>query len=132
MLAKSNADYGGDVRRVVDTVRASAYFQSIPAMIRAIEHLLDAGASVPQVLRTKDRIQNPLDSGYRDVLMNLECPNTDGLVVELQVSCGGVAVSEGRCLAFAFSTIAPWPPPVISCTWRRSSPSSMRPTRYVR
>lgn len=86
VLAKSTADYDGDVRRVVDTVRSSAYFSSIPAMIRAVDKLLGAGACVPQVLRTKDRIQKPLPSGYRDVLINLECPNTDGLVVELQVA----------------------------------------------
>ena len=37
------------------------------------------------MIRTKDRITHPLDSGYRDVLMNVVVPSTDGLVVELQL-----------------------------------------------
>mmetsp|Transcript_106950 Transcript_106950/g.310498 ORF Transcript_106950/g.310498 Transcript_106950/m.310498 type:complete len:635 (-) Transcript_106950:232-2136(-) len=86
--AKADTDYEGDVARVVDTVRASIIFRDLAGLTKGASILLagDGASEVPlQVIRTKDRITHPLDSGYRDVLMNVVVPSTDGLVVELQL-----------------------------------------------
>ena len=83
--AKADADYGGDVTKVIDTVRGSGMFHSIVGYTKAVEMLSEGGPNRPKTLRTKDRITTPLPNGYRDVLMNVTVPDTDGLVCELQL-----------------------------------------------
>jgi hypothetical protein len=60
-------------------------FHSIVDYTKAVEVLSVGGPDKPKILRTKDKITNPLENGYRDVLMNIEVPDTEGLVCELQL-----------------------------------------------
>lgn len=64
---------------IKDLVRASI-------VVRSEEEVADAIAAVREtldVVRVKDRFAKPLDTGYRDVLMNVRLP--DGLMAELQI-----------------------------------------------
>ena len=65
---KAEADYLGDVTKVVDTVRASGIMRSIDDFASAVEALLADDPDSPTVVRTKDRVTIPLDSGYRGAL----------------------------------------------------------------
>ena len=64
-------------------IRSSAVFHSLPQINAAVMALMDPNGDV-QVVRIKDRISYPLDSGYRDVLLNLKVVGYD-LVMELQL-----------------------------------------------
>ena len=83
--AKADADYGGDVTKVIDTVRGSGMFHSIVGYTKAVQMLSEGGEGKPRVLRAKDKVTTPLPNGYRDVLLNLTVPDTEGLVCELQL-----------------------------------------------
>ena len=86
LRAKADLDYGGDVRKVCDSVRGAFVFHSIAAFTAALGLLSRGRGIFPQfvVLRVKDRVRTPLKNGYRDVLVNVIVPNTN-LVVELQL-----------------------------------------------
>ena len=64
-------------------IRSSAVFHSLPQINAAVMALMNPNGDV-QVVRIKDRISYPLDSGYRDVLLNLKVVGYD-LVMELQL-----------------------------------------------
>ena len=76
-------DYKGDCLQVVDIVRSSAVFHSLVELNSAVEALMKSDSGVC-VVRVKDRINNFLDSGYRDVLLNLTITGYD-FVMELQL-----------------------------------------------
>ena len=83
---KAEKDYGGDVRKVVDVVRGTIEFLTIASFIQGIEILIAGGIDVPEVLRAKDRLSPTTHiNGLRDALLNLIVPDTDSLVVELQL-----------------------------------------------
>ena len=69
-------------------VRGSIIFRDLAGLTKGASILLagfdDAEAPL-QVIRTKDRVSNPLASGYRDVLVNVVVSDTEGLVAELQL-----------------------------------------------
>ena len=71
-------------------MRGSIVFDDLEGLTKSASILL-AGSDAKsleaplQVIRTKDRISNPLASGYRDLLMNVVVPDTQGLVAELQL-----------------------------------------------
>ena len=69
-------------------VRGSIIFRDLAGLTKGASILLagfdDAEAPL-QTIRTKDRISNPLASGYRGVLMNMVVSGTEGLVTELQL-----------------------------------------------
>ena len=67
------------------SVRGSIIFHDLAGLTKGVRVLLGDGASEAplKAIRTKDRISSPVGSGYRDVLMNVAVPNTDGLVAEL-------------------------------------------------
>ena len=72
------------VTKVVDTVRASGIMRSIDDFASAVEALLAGDPDSPTTIRLKDRVTTPLDSGYRDVLLNVTVPGCL-LVCELQL-----------------------------------------------
>ena len=95
MREKAAKDYAGDFRRILDVVRASGIFHSIIKFMRGIEGVHDDDRL--EIVRIKDRVTNPLDNGYRDVLLNVKMAGFD-LVVELQlhVSLGRAAGGGGH------------------------------------
>ena len=59
-------------------------FHSLRELNAAVQALLNPDGAGIQVVRVKDRINEPLDSGYRDVLLNLKVAGSD-MVMELQL-----------------------------------------------
>ena len=90
--AKADSDYGGDVTKVVDTIRGSSILKDLEGFVNAVSELLGEGggagaaeeAEAPLMIRVKDRVTNPLDTGYMDVLINLIVPGCP-VVCELQL-----------------------------------------------
>lgn len=76
---KAIADYGGDLSSVWDVVRGTIAVDSIsdvPRVVRSIRQHFD-------VVRDRDRFDNPMPTGYRDRLINVRLPS--GLIGEIQV-----------------------------------------------
>ena len=96
ITAKSNADYNGNVKKVVDVVRGTIEFPSLDGFVQGLTILVQGGEEVPEVLRAKDRLSPTTHiNGLRDSLLNLVVPGTDGLVVELQLHFEALhAISE--------------------------------------
>jgi hypothetical protein len=69
-MEKIEGDYGGDHAKLVDVVRASAIFTTFMQLALFVEVLLEEGCTLI-VVRAKDRFNAPLDSGYRDMLLNV-------------------------------------------------------------
>jgi hypothetical protein len=82
-MEKIEGDYGGDHTKLVDVVRASAIFTSFRQLGFFAEALLEEGCTLI-VVRAKDRFNAPLDSGYRDMLLNVKLEGTEH-VGELQL-----------------------------------------------
>ena len=80
--------------RVVDVVRATGVFDDLASCGRALAQLLALGRSGDLLIRrAKDRINRPVEnSGYRDVLMNVEIA---GFVGELQLSLARLLEVKG-------------------------------------
>ena len=91
---KARDDYDDDVARVVDVVRATGVFDDLASCGRALAQLLALGRSGDLLIRrAKDRINRPVEnSGYRDVLMNVEIA---GFVGELQLSLARLLEVKG-------------------------------------
>lgn len=78
ILEKTKKDYRGNVKKVVDVVRASALFSyptDLTAFVKKIATQDKNGAGMV-VLRVKDRFNSPLKGGYRDVLLNVRVSGT--------------------------------------------------------
>jgi len=76
-------DFAGDVSQLTDIVRASLVFKDIDNLYSFLNELgSDNNKSGLEVVSIKDRVLNPLDSGYRDVLLKI---NFGGHVCELQL-----------------------------------------------
>jgi len=83
VLEKTRSDYKGNFLQVIDIVRASAVFHTLVDFNRAVL-ALQASGGVATIVRSKDRVFKPLDSGYRDVLLNITVQGCD-MVIELQL-----------------------------------------------
>ena len=82
-IEKIEKDYNGDPRKLVDVVRASAIFTTFVQLTLFVGVLLEKGCRLI-VVRAKDRFNKPLDSGYRDMLLNVKLTGSDH-VGELQL-----------------------------------------------
>jgi hypothetical protein len=76
---KIEAEYHGDASRIFDLCRSTIEYESIGDLY----HGLDSIAHELHVIRLKDRFAHPLESGYRDILMNVRM--TNGHVCEIQL-----------------------------------------------
>lgn len=91
----------------VDIVRSSAVFNSLIDYSDALDALKQPGGSV-KIVRTKDRVTNPLPSGYRDVLLNVTVEGCD-LVMELQLHLKEIiAVKEEAHRIYDFLRTLGW------------------------
>jgi len=91
-VQKVKDEYGGDYGKLLDLERATGLFDQPGDMLECLQRVMLArlddpiSSSVPLcVLRCKDRLNNPLASGYRDLLLNL-CDAKSGFVMELQLN----------------------------------------------
>ena len=80
---KVRQDYGGDYSRLVDLERGAGVFGDVGAAKALLAALRDPGDLL--LRRFKDRVSQPLPSGFRDLLASVEDPDS-GLVGELQVT----------------------------------------------
>ncbi|MBI1207425.1 MAG: hypothetical protein GC191_09060 [Azospirillum sp.] len=70
---KVASDYGGDWSQLRDVVRCSIAVDSHDDVKSALDALKRGGINLAQ--QPKDRFNQPLPVGYRDLLMNIEFPN---------------------------------------------------------
>jgi len=79
---KIDQDYSGDANGVLDVVRGSIIFDSLEDLYRAVEKVHGSA----KIVRIKDHMTNPTESGYRDLKFNIELINDDGepYIAELQ------------------------------------------------
>jgi len=84
-LEKINSDYLNpetkipEVSRLVDIAGSKIVYDKVKDLYFALEKF----SKEYKILKIKDRIQAPLDSGYRDILMNIEMRN--GHIVEFRL-----------------------------------------------
>lgn len=77
-------DFAGDASQLVDITRSSLVYDSLPQLYRALDHIRGRA----DIVGIKDRIMNPMASGYRDILLKVRMPN--GHVSEMQLHLGPV------------------------------------------
>ncbi len=77
-LEKIASDYGGDVSKLLDIAGSKVVYKTLDELYKALEKFFNEF----EILKFKDRILNPLSTGYRDILMNIKMKN--GHIVELR------------------------------------------------
>ncbi|WP_396454083.1 ADP-ribosyltransferase [Actinomadura sp.] len=83
-LDKIIGDYGGDASRLNDLLGARIQFRSVEGLYQALGSIHRiAGEHGVQITSVKDRMQNPVPSGYRDVQLTIRMPN--GHIGELRL-----------------------------------------------
>ncbi len=78
-LEKIIGEYGGDASKVLDIAGSKVKFERVDNLYDA----LDAFQKKYKILKFKDRIQTPLPTGYRDIIVNIEMSN--GHIVEFKL-----------------------------------------------
>lgn len=74
------ASYGGDASQLKDLVRSRVVYGSLDEAYAAVKTV----AEKFEIVGYKDRFIGPMDSGFRDILMNVKLPN--GHIGELRLS----------------------------------------------
>ena len=77
-LEKIDSDYLGDASKLVDIAGAKIVYNNVRDLYKALEQIQNDF----EVVKIKDRIQNPTPTGLRDILMNVRMKN--GHIVELR------------------------------------------------
>jgi glycerol-3-phosphate cytidylyltransferase-like family protein len=85
---KIDDDYDGDCSRLLDMERSMGLFHACDDFDECISEL--QSSKVVRLVRAKDRLNAPLESGYRDILLNVQDVQT-GFVAELQLSFHKIA-----------------------------------------
>jgi len=117
-VQKVEQDYGGDYSKLLDLERATGLFEQAEDMLQCLQTLMgeDRGQNehkhsmttdllppvaplVLRVLRCKDRLNSPLSSGYRDILLNVYDVKS-GFVVELQLNFVKIAQIKSQSHRF--------------------------------
>ena len=78
-LQKINSDYFGDASKLVDIAGSKVVYETIDDLYKALKNF----DYEFEILKIKDRIQKPIISGYRDILMNIKMKN--GHIVEFRL-----------------------------------------------
>jgi hypothetical protein len=71
-LQKINADYKGDASRITDITRGRIVYETLDDLYSGLKTLHEEGV----IAYFKDRFLKPADSGYSDILTNVELSNT--------------------------------------------------------
>ncbi|WP_285693324.1 ADP-ribosyltransferase [Actinomadura sp. NBRC 104412] len=83
-LDKIMGDYGGDASRLNDLLGAKIQFDTVADLYRALDGLRSVAARHGiEIVSFKDRMLNPVPSGYRDVQLTVRMPN--GHIGELRL-----------------------------------------------
>lgn len=86
---KAREDYGGDVTKIRDVLRASFIGDSVVKTRNAAADFITAHRD--SVIRIKDRFTNP-SLGYRDILVNYRTPS--GLIAEVQFGSKSILAAK--------------------------------------
>lgn len=89
---KADADYGGDLSKVGDIVRATVAVDSMDDIDDVMSKLRESGLKLAR--KPTDRFQNPTEVGYRDIMMNVVYPN--GHIGELQLHLKSIAQAKAK------------------------------------
>lgn len=89
-VEKVDSEFGGDWSRLLDGARASVAVDSVGEVRKVITMMRRAGLKPARA--PKDRLNNPLSSGYRDVLINVTTPS--GMIGEVQVHLKPMLVAK--------------------------------------
>ncbi len=79
---KVNADYQGDWSKLTDMVRGSIAVDTVEELYNVVDKLTRE-YNVSLAGMPKDRMTQPLPTGYRDIMLHLKMPN--GIAAELQL-----------------------------------------------
>lgn len=80
-MEKAHHDYDGDLGQLRDIARATVAVDSVDDIGKTMGYLRSKGMQI--VGQPKDRMANPTEEGYRDLLFNVRMPN--GVISEVQV-----------------------------------------------
>jgi len=80
-VEKARDDYNGDLGQLRDIARATVAVDNFDDVGKTMEYLRKAGMQI--VGPPKDRIANPTEEGYRDLMFNVRMPN--GVISEVQL-----------------------------------------------
>lgn len=78
---KVDAWFGGDWTKLTDAVRATVAVDSPHELQKVVEQMRKNGVEFAR--QPKDRMNNPLSTGYRDLVTHIKMPN--GMVAEVQL-----------------------------------------------
>ena len=78
-IEKINSDYNGDASKLVDIAGSKVVYENLDDLYAALEKF----SQKYEIVKFKDRIQNPTPTGYRDILMNVRMKN--GHIVEFRL-----------------------------------------------
>jgi len=111
-VQKVKQEYLGDYSKLLDLERATGLFEQAEDMLRCLQNVRgehnsssfltsspSSSAISIRVLRCKDRVNKPLPSGYRDILINL-CDVESGFVMELQLNFHKIAQIKSQSHRF--------------------------------
>ncbi len=70
-LEKVRVHYGGDASLLLDLTRSALVFQSLDELYAALDDI----ESKYRIVRIKDRIAEPTETGYRDIALNVQMSN---------------------------------------------------------
>jgi len=100
-VQKVEDEYKGDYSKLMDLERATALFDDAEGMLHGLQQVIggqeEEKGDGPKLtlVRCKDRLNSPLKSGYRDILLNF-CDQKSGFVLELQLNFHKIAEIKGR------------------------------------
>jgi hypothetical protein len=90
-IADKKQKYGNDYSAFTDIARSSLIFDTPKALLDAKPDILAAlTANGQEVVRQKNRFEEPTDDGYSDILLNVEDTKHGGHLFELQLHVKGL------------------------------------------
>jgi len=91
---KSRNEYGGDISRLIDIVRASYVVEDELQLIGVADALQEFHENGEiEIVRVKNRFIEPLWNGYRDALYNIK---VNGVICEVQLHLGAVVLHKKK------------------------------------
>jgi hypothetical protein len=91
-IEKIESDYAGDASRLVDIAGSKVVYETVDELYFALNKF----NKKYKILKIKDRIQKPLVSGYRDILINVEMKNRHIVEFRLHLKEMDIATETGH------------------------------------
>jgi hypothetical protein len=91
---KVETELQGNTNQITDLARGSLVAEDIPSLVQAFE-LLNKEVTVVAV---KNRFKSPTDSGYRDLKLLVQLPESQ-IIAEVQLHLDAISTVKKRCRA---------------------------------